>query len=300
MALTYSDLSIAVTEVWNEVIKEVPPSFFKEQVKDAMGLAKPSSVEAHIRYYLEGIYYGTISNKPENPNERFERLSVFLFAIGFPGMDGKYQGILDGLERIAANRGDIFAFPPPEDKRISYEDIKANYENQEGSRPNNNEEKAEKDEQVSAHDTITSLLAASNGNNHAIGRHYGILTDEGCIRNVIDASEDYVSRLRLGISDLDGGNYREYAIPYPFASRGGERYIIFNELQKFLEAARGKEVRIAHRHKRTDGLPTVKMIAVDESTTVYYREGKLRVVLEPYALTAGKYMKVMPKEVNNP
>ena len=280
MALVYPDLGKAVTEAWNEIIKEVPASFFREQIKNAMWLAN-SSIEAHISYYLKGMYYGTGSGNPQDPNGMLERLSVFLFALGFPGKDGKYQGVLDGLEGAAAIRGDTFVFPPPEGKRISYEDIKAKYEEQKGNRANNNED-------------INSMLAESNGNNHAMGRHSGILTDEGYIRNVIGTSKYPVSRLRLGISDLDGKNYREYEISYSNFNVEGTEYPSFEPrfkaLQQFLEAARGKKVRIAHHHRRIDDSPTVKMIAVDKSTTIYYRDGKG--VLKPYALEAGRYMEV--------
>ena len=139
MALVYPDLSIAVTEAWDEIIKEVPRQFFMEEIKDVMGLAI-SSVPMPISYYKQGIPYGANNDNPQNPNERLERLSVFLFALGFPGKDGKYQGVLDGLESMATNRGDTFAFPPPEGKRISYGDIKAEHEKQKVSRANNNEE----------------------------------------------------------------------------------------------------------------------------------------------------------------
>src|SRR3989338_5052499 len=233
MALIYPDLGKAVTEAWNEMIKEVPTSFFREQVKNAMGLAS-ESVPIYISYYKEGIPYGTISYKPQSPNDKLKKLSVFLFALGFPGKDGKYQAVLDGLKNMAAIRGDTFVFPPPKDKRISYENIKAEYEKQKGSRPNNSEKQVVLDvkesagKKASAHDTITSLLAASNGNNHIMGRHNAILIDEGYIKEAIDTVEYPWIRLELGISDLDGGNYREYAFfhTYPSTMSGKPRQFL--------------------------------------------------------------------------
>ena len=296
MALVYPDLGKAVTEAWNEIIKEVPASFFREQIKNAMWLAN-SSIEAHISYYLKGMYYGTGSGNPQDPNGMLERLSVFLFALGFPGKDGKYQGVLDGLESMAKIRGHTFTFPPLEDKRISHEGIKAKYEKQKGSAPNNNEEKAEKNKKASAHDNITRMLAVPNGNNptigHTIGHHYGLQTDEGYIRNVLNTSRYPVSSLTLGISDPDGKNCREYTISYSTfgVATGMKRNILFKALQQFLEETRGKKVRIAHHHKIV-GLPIVKMIAVDGSDTVYYRDGKAGGVLGPYALKAGRYVGV--------
>ena len=291
MALIDPDLSEAVTEAWNEMTEEVPSSFFLERVKDAMGL-NSTSVYSYILQYRDGLYYGTSSHKPESPNDKLEKLSVVLFALGFPGKGGKYQGVLESIERMAASRGDTFTFPPPEDKRISCEHIKATYKEQNDSMPNSNEEKVALDAkesgksgEVSAHDSITSLLAALN---HKAGRHYTPLIDEGYIRDVIGTSKYHVSGLTLGISDLDGENYREYVFPQSTFNMERIKNMSFKNLQQFLEAVIGRKVRIAHHHKKTGGLSTVKMIAVDGSTTVYYREGRGE-ILKPFSLRAGMY-----------
>lgn len=131
MAITYPDLGKIVTQEWDKLSKSgIPIQFFMEQLAAPLDLNGANSIFGYVHHLRRGNYYGTDSNRPRNAKKGLERLAIFLYAIGFSEEDERYGGVIEGLRERAKKRGDIFAYPPPADKRVSLDEIKKRYSEQ--------------------------------------------------------------------------------------------------------------------------------------------------------------------------
>ena len=293
MELIYGDLEIAIKQALKSMKKDFPLSFLKEQIGVYMGLG-PSPLSEHIRANIMGYYYGTISSNPLLKEVRLERTSIFLWALGFSEEDELQKKVIAGIRE----RDSRFEYPPPEDNRVSYEEIKQIYNEQNkvverGSKRDDGEQQ-NKIEGESVEDRVKRLLEMKISTepddqyrtDSVIAREVYI---EGFARSVSHMSV-YIEVAPQKSATGEALHRNRYVVSYRGSPNGeGEGIRTWRALQAFLSEIKGQKARILYNHVANQVASTaranwrVQMIApLVESTTIYLRDFRGDSILRPY------------------
>ncbi len=272
MAIEYPDLGVLVTQELDKLGESgIPSRFFMEQLAAPLGLNGYNSVSAYAHPIRHGNYYGTDSNSPQNPKEGLERLAIFLYALGFSEEDKRYGGVIGGVREKAKERGNTFEYPPPEDKRVSLDEIKERYAKQ-NSTIQGTKEMPEGNKTESLADRVNRLLTMPISDNpgYKISNH--MIAREAYIVNI---SYDHLltrTVIKIGVSSgqEDAGEW--YRVSYP-GNLNGNGSGAFMALKQFLLDAKRQKFRIVFRYQSQDGrmAPVVQMLAPVGGGIAYVR-----------------------------
>ncbi len=117
MVMAYEDLGTVVNQVLDESGFPIP--FLQKHLAVPMGLSN-TSVPEYVRNYKIGNIYGSSSGDPQDKKGRLEKTAVFLYALDF----SEDSEIIAGIRE----RDSGFEYPPPEEKRVSYDGLKKAFE----------------------------------------------------------------------------------------------------------------------------------------------------------------------------
>ncbi|MCH8067078.1 MAG: hypothetical protein IIC69_00680 [Nanoarchaeota archaeon] len=123
MQTIYKPLGRAITKELNR--NDFTPTFLSPHLASVMGFDSGSkNLSSGFAEYLRNVTGGYVYGKPNFPRDSehgLERLSILMDALNF---SERYPNIIDKIKEI----DERLEYPPLEDKRVSYDQLKAAYE----------------------------------------------------------------------------------------------------------------------------------------------------------------------------
>lgn len=305
MVMVYGDLATAVNQAFEDMKGDFTEAFFKKQIAGPMGL-RPLSVNEYTHNYELGNIFGSFSSTPMNLQDRLNKTAFFLCALGF-SEDDEFQGkVINGIRERAAERGKLFEYPPPEDKRISYEQIKQNYIEQnnvvEGANVHqkNGIQEETVEQQIgikeSVADRVNRLLTMPISEKPDDEHTYSdMIAREVYIKDFAVSNTRFGSGVIIKVTPqrsatgeaLHSDTYRVSYRGYPDGKEDGPR--TWRALKGFLSEIERQKTRIVYNQRlyRAQKISDIRMIAPVESEIIYFREGRM---LKPYNIKEMRFI----------
>ncbi|MEK6948606.1 MAG: hypothetical protein AABX34_00165, partial [Nanoarchaeota archaeon] len=272
-------------------------AFFKKQIAAPMHL-RLSSVAGYTGPYKRGYIYGSASSTPLNLQDRLDKTSIFLYALGFSEDDELQGKVINGIRERAAERDYQFEYPPPEDKRISYEEIKRAYITQNNVVEGISAEEKNGNKEESVADRVNRLLTMPISDKPDNKHYYrDMIAREVYIENFTNDNTDVNVGVRIKVAPqqsaageaLHSDTYRVSYSGYPGGKEDGPR--TWRALKEFLSQTKGQKTRIVYdrRLDRAQRISDIRMIAPVGSEVVYIRDNR---ILKPYNTRENKFIGV--------
>ena len=307
MAIEYPDLGTAVNQAFEDMKWDFTEVFFREQIARPMELAI-LSVEEYVRNYKRGNIYGSASPNPQQRNIRLNKTAIFLYALGFSEDDELQGKVINGIREMTAERGDRFEYPPPEGKRISYDEIKQAYNEKNkvvggaNAHQKNGIQEETAEQQIGIEESLankvnrllTMPISKKPDNEHTYGE---MRAREVYIENVTNDNTDFGVSVIIKVTHQQSAAgealHRDtYGIHY-HGDRNGEGAGVrtWRALQGFLSEIEGQKTRIVYNQRlhRAQRISDIRMIAPVGSKIIYLMDN---IMLKPYNIKEMRFIGV--------